>query len=142
MSRIDSYRHEFVRSFPEPLQNGVLYVSLEFANVAHRCCCGCGQEVYTPLSPRDWAMTFDGETVSLAPSIGNWSFPCRSHYWLNQGRVSWAKQWTQEQVEMGRTSDRVRKAHHYGAQPNNSPVQDAAQPGTRLGKLLGWLLGR
>ena len=81
--------HNFVRSVPEALEQGVLYVSIEYATAIHRCCCGCGKEVVTPLSPRDWKLTFDGETVSLHPSIGNWSFPCRSHYWIKQDRVEW-----------------------------------------------------
>ncbi|WP_417924835.1 DUF6527 family protein [Collimonas pratensis] len=27
----------------------------------------------------DWSLTYDGKTVSLDPSIGNWSLPCRAH---------------------------------------------------------------
>ena len=38
-----------------------------------RCCCGCGEEVVTPFSPAQWQMSFDGEAVSLHPSIGNWN---------------------------------------------------------------------
>ena len=43
------------------------------ATSAHSCCCGCGEEVVAPLTPTDWKMTFDGETTSLRPSIGNWT---------------------------------------------------------------------
>lgn len=50
----------------------------------------------TPLTPADWKLTFDGETVSLYPSIGNWNFPCRSHYWLTKNRIEWAPGWEQE----------------------------------------------
>ena len=32
---------------------------------------------------------FDGRTISLNPSIGNWSYPCRSHYWIKGNRVVW-----------------------------------------------------
>lgn len=114
MSRAESYTQAFVRSFPDRLEEGVLYISVEFSNTAHRCMCGCGQEVYAPLSPRDWTMIFDGETASLDPSIGNWSFPCRSHYWLEQGRVSWATLWSPVEIERGRALDRFRKSRHYG----------------------------
>ena len=110
MTRAKAYEHLFVRSFPDRLDDGVLYVSVGFANTAHRCMCGCGQEVYAQLSPRDWSMTFDGEAVSLHPSIGNWSFPCQSHYWLRRGSVSWADQWSKEQIERGRTADRMSKS--------------------------------
>lgn len=112
MTRAKAYEHLFVRSFPDRLDDGVLYVSVDFANTAHRCMCGCGQEVYAQLSPPDWSMTFDGETVSLHPSIGNWSFPCQSHYWLRRGAVSWADQWSKEQIERGRTADRLAKSGH------------------------------
>src|SRR5688572_12008813 len=81
--------HRFVKSVPEQLEEGVLYVSIEYATAIHRCCCGCGNEVVTPLSPKDWKLTFDGESVSLSPSIGNWSFKCRSHYWIARNRIRW-----------------------------------------------------
>jgi len=85
--------HKFVKSVPETLEDGVLYVSVEYATVIHRCCCGCGQEVVTPLSPNDWELTFDGKSISLSPSIGNWSFKCQSHYWIRNNRVEWAPKW-------------------------------------------------
>ena len=72
MTRIKSLRLEFVNYAPEALDDGVLYVSIPFTTVVHRCCCGCGNEVVTPLDPTDWEMTFDGKSVSLSPSIGNW----------------------------------------------------------------------
>ncbi|WP_353963011.1 DUF6527 family protein [Streptomyces sp. NBC_00365] len=37
--------------------------------------CGCGRKVVTPLAPQEWKLTLDGVSVSLHPSIGNWSFP-------------------------------------------------------------------
>ena len=80
-------KHEFVEFVPERLVDDTLYVSISYATAAHRCCCGCGREVVTPLSPTDWQLTFDGETVSLYPSIGNWNFACRSHYWIENNGV-------------------------------------------------------
>jgi hypothetical protein len=41
----------------------------------------------SPLSPTDWKLTFDGVSVSLHPSDGNWSFPCRSHYRIEYNRA-------------------------------------------------------
>ncbi|MFD4367027.1 DUF6527 family protein [Rhodococcus sp. NPDC058521] len=35
---------------------------------------GCRREVVTPLSSRQWVLTFDG-TASSRPSIGSWSMP-------------------------------------------------------------------
>ena len=90
--------HEFVEYIPEHLKEGTIYISIPFATAVHKCCCGCGREVVTPLSPIGWKLTFDGETISLDPSIGNWSFPCQSHYWIRQDRVQWAPKWSQKQV--------------------------------------------
>ncbi|MER8758086.1 DUF6527 family protein [Mesorhizobium sp. M0976] len=60
---------------------------MDYATSAHRCCSGCGEKVVTRFSPTDWKMTFDGEIISLHPSVGNWQLPCRSHYVIRAGRV-------------------------------------------------------
>ena len=65
--------HRFCTHIPESLAPGVLYVSMEYATAAHSCCCGCGEEVVTPFTATDWKMTFDGQAISLWPSVGNWS---------------------------------------------------------------------
>ena len=101
--------HEFSEFVPDVLEEGTLYVSVQYATVVHKCCCGCGNEVVTPLSPRDWTLMFDGKTISLHPSIGNWSFPCQSHYWIRNNRVQWAEPWSQERIDAGRTSDQFAK---------------------------------
>src|SRR5690242_16753705 len=95
-------RHELVEYLPECLQEGVLYVSFQFGTAAHRCCCGCGQEVVTPLGPTGWQLTIDSGAVSLFPSVGNWSLPCQSHYWIRGNEVIWAAQWTNSQIEATR----------------------------------------
>jgi hypothetical protein len=129
MSRRTVLRHEFVEYVPEVLDEGVLYVNIRYATAVHLCCCGCGIEVATPLSPADWQLTFDGETVTLHPSIGNWSLPCRSHYWIRTNRVLWARQWTAREIAEARERDqsaaemRFRKTH-------GQPV-DAVEPDDR-----------
>jgi Family of unknown function (DUF6527) len=105
--------HEFVEHLPDELQQGRIYVSIPFATAAHKCCCGCGNEVVTPLSPTGWSLTFDGETVSLDPSIGNWSFPCQSHYWITRNKVNWARRWSQKEIERGRQRDRGAKQTYF-----------------------------
>ena len=84
MTRVQILTHEFVEYIPRELKDGVVYVSIPFATVIHKCCCGCGQQVVTPLSPSQWTLSFDGKSISLHPSIGNWNFPCKSHYWIKQ----------------------------------------------------------
>ncbi|GAA4419203.1 DUF6527 family protein [Nibrella viscosa] len=105
--------HEFVELIPKELQEGVVYVSIEYATVVHKCCCGCGSEVVTPLTPTDWSLIFNGCTISLSPSIGNWSFPCQSHYWIKKGGVEWAGQWTQEKIDAGKRKDRQAKRDYF-----------------------------
>ena len=107
---------QFVESIPETLDSGMLYVSMTLASAIHLCACGCGQEVITPLSPTDWKVCFDGENVTLDPSIGNWSFPCRSHYWIRGGKVRWSGSWSTEEIADGRAHDRERKNAYYGHQ--------------------------
>jgi Family of unknown function (DUF6527) len=84
-------QHEFVDFIPDKMRAGILYVSMSYGTVTHLCCCGCANEVVTPLTPSDWTLTFDGETISLAPSIGSWNMPCRSHYWIRENVVCWVK---------------------------------------------------
>ena len=83
-------RHRFVENIPEVLEPGVLYVSIPYRTMVHRCACGCGEEVVTPIGPAAWTMTYDGDGVTIAPSIGNRSLPCGSHYWIERSRVLWA----------------------------------------------------
>ncbi len=113
MSRIDSVRHEFVEFIPANLEAGVVYVSIPYTTVVHRCCCGCDQEVVTPLSPTDWKLVFDGESISLRPSIGNWGLPCQSHYWIVRNQVRWARRWTAAKIAEGRAKDRRRKVDYH-----------------------------
>lgn len=148
--------HEFVEFIPEQLHEGVLYVSVTYATAAHRCFCGCGREVVTPLSPTDWKLAFNGETVSLFPSIGNWGFPCRSHYWIENNCVQWCGGMSPKTIEAGRARDRLLKAAYFSGQslPNGAqqghvlPVQEqiedapyAVTKGNRdrwLARLVAW----
>ncbi|MES9995733.1 DUF6527 family protein [Desulfovibrio aminophilus] len=123
--RYKRLEHRFVEYIPEKLEPGVLYISMEYATAAHSCCCGCGEEVVTPFTPTDWKMTFDGETVSLNPSIGNWNLPCRSHYVIDRGKVIMARPWTNKQIEAERRRDRIAKAKFYGQAPVDQPSDDS-----------------
>lgn len=124
MMRTRMLEHRFVRSVPRELEFGVLYVSVEYATAVHSCCCGCGEQVVTPLSPTDWKMIYDGESVSLTPSIGNWQLPCRSHYVIRQGHVIEADSWSAEQVEAEHRRDKAAKARFYHAKAATAGEQD------------------
>ncbi len=113
MKPVTRLRHEFVEYIPSNLEDGTLYVSFAYTTAVHKCCCGCGNEVVTPLSPTDWKITFDGESISLDPSIGNWSFDCKSHYVIENGTVRWANRWSREQIHAGRAHDRLAKQRYF-----------------------------
>lgn len=107
-------QHSFVNSIPDQTEPDVLYISLLYNTAIHQCACGCGSEVVTPLSPTDWEMRYNGAGVSLHPSIGNWNFPCRSHYWITRGKIHWAGKWSEKEIEEGRKRDMKRKIDAYG----------------------------
>jgi hypothetical protein len=125
--RRTAIHHQFVEFMPPELQEGVLYVSVQYATAAHLCACGCGNKVVTPISPVDWQMLFDGDTVSLTPSIGNWQFPCRSHYWIKLDKIRWAGAWTDEQIAAGRQRE-ARDAELYFAR-RRATTDSPEQPG-------------
>lgn len=126
MNREIILAHEFVEYIPGELQEATIYVSIAFATAVHKCCCGCGNEVVTPLSPTDWEITFNGASISLDPSIGNWSFDCQSHYWIKRNKVIWAPRWTQKEIAAGRSYDQLAKEHYYA--DNQSQRTPAMQP--------------
>lgn len=149
MKAVGRLVHRFVEEIPEPLSPGLLYVSPEHRTMIHLCACGCDNEVVLPLSPADWRMTYDGEAVSVWPSVGNWSLPCRSHYVIDRGRVRWAEDWTDEEIEASRSRDRMRQAARFStaatlsnfdtAAKQSNGRTDAARPRTSfLSKLRSW----
>lgn len=100
------FSHQIVEFIPERLEEGILYVSHRYKTAIHKCACGCGEEVVTPLNSADWSIQIKGGTATLDPSIGNWSFACQSHYFIRNGRVVWAGQMSHRQIERGRALDR------------------------------------
>ncbi|WP_176620009.1 DUF6527 family protein [Flagellimonas chongwuensis] len=123
-------KHEFVEHMPEKLEDDTIYVSISFEIVMHKCACGCGNEVVTPLSPAEWSVTFDGETISLYPSIGNWSLACKSHYWIRKNKIEWSTQWSKEEIEEVKNSDFIAKKEYYekSAEEQNKDILDEVSP--------------
>lgn len=109
----------FVEEVPATIEPGVLYVSMEFATTSHLCCCGCGNRVVLPLHPTAWQLRYDGKSISMSPSVGNWSFPCRSHYWIRFNQIEWAGGWTDERVGAGRDHAH---AERRAAHSSNDPI--------------------
>lgn len=129
MTRIKSVTHQFVEYIPEELSDGTIYVSIPFATAAHRCCCGCGRKVVTPITPTDWRLIFDGDTISLDPSIGSWSLPCQSHYWIVRNKVRWSGRWSKERVEAARVHDLELKDLHFSQDQAAQSVAETIEAG-------------
>ena len=106
-------QHKFVDFIPDNIEDGVLYISLDFGTVIHNCACGCGNEVNTPLSPTAWRMIYNGESISLKPSIGNWSFECKSHYWITKSEIEWSSSWTDDRIKRIRKEENDERNKHY-----------------------------
>ncbi|MCY9664880.1 DUF6527 family protein [Paenibacillus alginolyticus] len=108
-------RLQHVKYMPKDLEKGVLYLSEEFGTAAHLCACGCGSKIRTPLGPTEWSLKETPLGPSLYPSIGNWQQACKSHYFIKQGNIIWAGQWTPEEVEAGRYAEELRRKAYYDA---------------------------
>lgn len=97
---------QFVEFIPTQLEDGVLYISERYKTAIHKCGCGCGQEVVTPLSPAQWRIRFIKDKVTLHPSIGNWNSKCKSHYWIKENQIVWAGSMTEGQIREVKERDR------------------------------------
>ena len=100
-------KHKFVEYIPAKIEENILYISIEYDVAKHKCACGCGSDIVTSLSPARWKLTYDGETVSLYPSIGNWNHVCKSHYFITNDKVVWAGSITKKQIEYVVNSDKA-----------------------------------
>lgn len=121
--RVQSFRLQKVEFMPKVLDSGILYVAEEYGSAAHLCACGCGEKVRTPLSPTEWRLTVQEGLPTLTPSIGNWQKPCRSHYWIQAGKVAWAGAWSKEQVEAGRRAEVARAEAYFETTSREKPVE-------------------
>lgn len=144
-------RHVLVEFIPEQLEDGWIYISQRYSTATHRCCCGCGCEVVTPIGPADWSLEIVNGTVTLRPSIGNWSLPCRSHYLIRQGKVVWAREMSRDEIEYGRHRDRLLRDAHFVDVNRVNDESDYCMPAgrpqsqswlVRLGQAVRWLLRR
>jgi hypothetical protein len=145
--RVAKIRPSFVEFIPDELEEGVLYVSVRYKTCSHKCCCGCGEEVVTPLSPAEWKLTRQGDMVSLWPSIGNWDYACRSHYVIEHNQVRWAASMSARQIASVQRRDAADLERMVSlsnaAKGTADPVtrNKTSQPADWWQRLLRWLFG-
>ena len=121
--RVNRLEPSFVEEIPAELTSGVLYVSIDFRTTMHLCCCGCRSHVVLPIRPSAWRVTYDGDSISISPSFGNWTFPCRSHYWIRGGDVEWAPSWSDERIVRGRQATLAERTGDGPLADSEVPVQ-------------------
>lgn len=110
MPKINELTLRFLETFnkaEEPLEPGVLLISLKYGCLEHLCACGeCGWSTHMSIKSFDtdqpelvgeddtrwsngWDVTYRGGKLTISPSIGNFQFPCKSHYFIRENRVEW-----------------------------------------------------
>ena len=114
MSRLTMIQPQFVEFVPKELEDGILYISIPYSTTVHKCACGCGSKITLPINPARWRFLWDGERISLWPSVGNWSYPCQSHYWIEQNQIEWARTMSVDEIERNRTSDKAVREGYLG----------------------------
>jgi hypothetical protein len=134
---------EFVDVVPPSREEGKLYISIKYRTAVHNCFCGCGMKVVTPIRPTGWQLTYDGDTVTLSPSIGNWSFECRSHYWIRRSQAIPAGTMSKKDIDAGRRCDRAAKDTYFpNAAVPSTPMTQAGAESTKKRGFWNWLIGR
>ncbi len=132
---------EFVDEIPRELEHGILYICCRYRAVKHLCACGCGVAVNIPLYPTGWTLICDGVSVSLWPSIGNWSENCQSHYWIRNNRIEWGPKWSRGRIRRGRKARELELDQYFRA--TAAPRMDqAARPKFHSPRLIDRLMRR
>jgi hypothetical protein len=107
--RIKAVSLKDVDLIPQNLEDGILYVAEQYRIAVHSCCCGCGMEVTTPLGVGQFRLTRDKVGPTLYPSIGNHDYPCKSHYWIESGKVIDSYPMSRNIIVRNRLTDRDEK---------------------------------
>jgi hypothetical protein len=126
--KLHSIDPEFVEFVPATLSHGKLYISMVYSTTVHLCACGCGNKVVLPLSPAEWQLYFDGDTVQIAPSVGNGEFPCRSHYWISFNEIRWSDELTPKQIAASRCRDAGALSAYFSTRNSPADAADQTQP--------------
>lgn len=142
--RSDTLKPQFVENAPETLEDGIVYISIPFRVAVHKCCCGCGGEVTTRISPTGWEITYDGRDISFSPSIGPTTSACKSHYIVRRGRLKWFPPMTDTEIDRVRARDARLRAGLPEYEPA-APVDDAPAESPKRSGLLEslkrWIFG-
>lgn len=92
-----SFVRQDMEKLPENPLEHTLYVSHKYEMTLHRCACGCSHKVFTFLG--DGHKVFGSlDSPTVIPSIGVWDAKCRSHYFIDSGKVVWSNKFSEEKI--------------------------------------------
>lgn len=91
------YRYRLVERIPAQMQEGVVYHTEEFELAGLLCACGCGHRI-TLLVPDSHQVLNVGGYATITPSVGVFDAPCKSHFIISAGDVSWLPAFTGAQA--------------------------------------------
>ena len=83
-----TFKYLAVEKIPKQLDPDVVYHNQDFELAALLCACGCGHRV-TLLVPDGHQVFSNRGLASVTPSIAVCDAPCKSHYFIADGRVEW-----------------------------------------------------
>lgn len=104
---------KFVDRVPSEIEEGIIYISTSVNTAIHLCPCGCKTEIVTPIDPSEWNFTYDGETITLHPSVGVWGAECKSHYWIRKNNIEWSRTYTDKEIDEVRKLERAENNQYY-----------------------------
>lgn len=128
---------EFVDRIPQDIGEGIIYISTSVNTAVHLCPCGCKTEIVTPFDPSEWNFTYDGETISLFPSVGVWGAECKSHYWIKKNKIEWSRTYTDWEIEEVRTQESTENQEYYDHLKSEQSQKEKVNWFRKLLKALG-----
>lgn len=128
---------KFVERVPSKIEEGVIYISTSVNTAVHLCPCGCKTEIVTPIDPSEWNFTYDGETISLHPSVGVWGAKCKTHYWIKRNHIERSRTYTNREIKKVRTQESIENQEYYDQLKNKENQKEEVTWFRRLLKLLG-----
>ena len=103
------YRYLEVPKTPQVLEEDVVYVNRDFEIATLLCACGCRHKI-TLLIPDGHTVLDDGGFATIRPSVGVWDSVCKSHYFVNRGKVDWCESWSDAKIKRAMMLQRDRHA--------------------------------
>lgn len=83
---------------PSQVEPYEFHYSQRFEMAAIACACGCGHRVMLNLQDQH-QLVIEGGLPTVTPSILVSDAACLSHFFIRNGQVEWAQQWSKKTVD-------------------------------------------